>query len=170
MKNDRIEKIISLLQLKPLPDEGGLFFETYRSEICLVKECLPADYQGGRNISTAIYYMLTNDPVRVSKLHCLKSDEIYHFYLGDPVEMMLLYPDGSSGRITLGQNIFKGQYLQFVVPKGTWQGSYLLPGGDFALMGTTVSPGFDFSDTQLGVQRDLIHKYPDREELIKKLT
>ena len=75
-------------------------------------------------------------------MHQLKSDEIYHFYLGDPVEMLLLYPDGNCEKIILGQNILEDNHVQFVVPKGVWQGSRLLPGGNYALLGTTVSPRF----------------------------
>jgi predicted cupin superfamily sugar epimerase len=79
-------------------------------------------------------------------MHKLKSDEVYHFYLGDPVEMLLLRPDGSHAIIQLGQDLAQGQHVQTVVPRGWWQGSRLLPDSQFALLGCTVAPGFDFED------------------------
>lgn len=170
MPQSQIEELIKKLQLVPLPDEGGLFAESYRSDLIINKDNLPAGFSGERNINTAIYYMLTGSPVRVSKMHQLISDEVYHFYLGDPVEMLLLYPNGNSKKVILGQNILEDNHVQFVVPKGVWQGSHLLPGGTYALLGTTVSPGFNFDDTVIGNKKDLIDKYPDQSELISRLT
>jgi predicted cupin superfamily sugar epimerase len=74
-------------------------------------------------------------------MHRLKSDEIFHFYLGNPVEMLQLYPDGTGITITIGADIGAGMQPQVLVPTGTWQGARLKPGGKFALLGTTVSPG-----------------------------
>lgn len=170
MSQAYIEQLIKKLQLVPLPNEGGLFAESYRSDLILNKGNLPAGFSGERSINTAMYYMLTASPARVSKMHQLKSDEIYHFYLGAPVEMLLLYPDGNSKKIVLGQNILEDNHVQFIIPKGVWQGSHLLPGGTYALLGTTMSPGFDFDDTIMGVRKDLIDHYPDQSELISKLT
>jgi predicted cupin superfamily sugar epimerase len=109
-------------------------------------------------------------PESFSAIHRLKSDEIFHFYLGDPVTMLQLHPDRSSLAVTLGQDIASGQKLQLVVPRGVWQGTFLNDGGRFALMGTTVSPGFEYSDFELGTRDELAELFPDRREMISRLT
>ncbi len=154
------EQIIKLLDLKPLPLEGGWYRETYRSD-----GKIPGT---SKNFSTAIYYLLTSDTF--SAMHRLPADEIFHFYIGDPVTMLLLHPDGSSEIITLGSDIANGQHVQFAVPAGTWQGSILQDGGVFALMGTTVAPGFDFDDYEAGEGEFLSQKYSDVREWINRLT
>lgn len=162
------EEIKKLLNLSPLPVEGGYFVETYRSPESLPAAALPSRYQGQRSFGTAIYFLLTPDTF--SALHRLKSDEVYHFYLGDPVTLLFLHPDGGSEALTLGHYIGAGQRLQAVAPRGTWQGSFLQPGGAFALLGTTMSPGFDPADFELGDRQLLVHTYPDRASLIARLT
>jgi predicted cupin superfamily sugar epimerase len=162
------DKIISLLNLKPHQMEGGYFAETYRSGEILSRENLPGRYSGPRVLSTAIYYLLTSETF--SEMHMLKSDEIFHFYIGDPVEMLRLNPDGSGGRIVMGSNILSGHRLQETVPAGVWQGTRLIEGGRFALLGTTVSPGFDYSDYETGVRDELIRMYPAFNKMIMKLT
>lgn len=161
-------EIIRLLRLEPLPGEGGYYRETYRASEQIPQEALGGQYQTNKSFGTAIYYMLTPDTH--SLLHRLPTDEIYHFYLGDPVTMLLLYPDGSSTQITLGHDLAKGQQLQVVVPKRVWQGSLLCDGGSFCLMGTTMAPGFDFSDFEAGERDSLLEKYPERRDLIIRLT
>jgi predicted cupin superfamily sugar epimerase len=161
-------QIRSLLDLKPLPLEGGHYAETYRSAHAIPAEMMPAGYGSPRALATAIYYLLTPDTF--SALHRLPADEIYHFYLGDPVEMLLLLPDGSSDVITLGSNMLSDMQLQTVVPAGAWQGSRLLPGGAFALLGTTMSPGFDPDDYEGGDRAELVKRYPGRRHLIEALT
>jgi len=162
------EGIITLLGLAPLPREGGYYRETYRSESTIPRESQAGGDTVEMSLCTAIYYLLTPDTF--SALHLLPSDEIFHFYLGDPVIMLQLRPDGSSGVLTLGRDIEKGHLLQVVVPKNTWQGTYLCEGGKFALMGTTVAPGFSFSDYREADRVSLIERYPLREDLIRKLT
>lgn len=153
-------KLIEILGLSPLQGEGGFFRETYRSPILFDKD--------GRSISTAIYYAYTKE--QFSALHRLRSDEIYHFYLGDPVEILLLYPDGTGETKLLGHNIEKGEMPQIIVPANTFQGSRLCLGGRFALVGTTMSPGFDFRDFELGDRDTLLKRYPRFATLIKSLT
>lgn len=162
------EELIHLLQLKPHPKEGGFFRETYRAAEKVDASGLSARYGSPRNLSTAIYYLLT--PGTFSALHRLESDEVFHFYLGDPVGMVHLYPDGTGRTLVLGQDLRAGQEVQVVVPRGVWQGSLLEPGGNFALLGCTVAPGFDYADYQEGSRRDLIDRYPDFEDWIEKLT
>lgn len=162
------EEIIKMFDMKILPEEGGYYSETHRSDHILSASSLSEEYSSERSLSTAIYYMLTPDTK--SLLHRLPTDEIYHFYLGDPVMMLNLYPDGSSRTLILGQDLKKGQFVQVKVPKGVWQGSYLIEGGKFALMGTTMSPGFDFADNEIGHREDLTNLYPSQKKLIYKLT
>ena len=162
------EQIIQLLGLKPLRVEGGYFVETYKCEEGIPRKALPERYHGKRSFGTAIFYLLTPDTV--SALHRLESDEIFHFYLGDPVTMLQLHPDGSTNVVTLGHDIRSDQQLQVVVPRGTWQGSLLNEGGDFALLGCTVAPGFEYSDYESGSRGDLLKEYPEQEDLITRLA
>jgi predicted cupin superfamily sugar epimerase len=157
-----VDEIISLLHLQPHPKEGGFFAETYRSAATLTSAA------GLRNLATAIFYLLS--PGTFSEMHCLPGDEIFHFYLGDPVEMLQLHADGSSEVIVLGTDIASGMKLQHVVPGSMWQGSRLKKGGAFALLGTTMSPGFDYDDYVSGNAEDLIRRWPDRAEMIRVLT
>ena len=154
--------------MKPLPYEGGYYVETYRCNEKIAQTVLPPRYAGERNFSTAILYLLTPDTF--STLHKLKSDETFHFYLGDPVTMLQLHSDGSSELVTLGHNILKGQLIQSTVPKNTWQGCCLNEGGRFALMGCTVAPGFESEDFERGKREELLSQYPNQRILILRLT
>ncbi|MFQ5570767.1 MAG: cupin domain-containing protein [Rhodothermales bacterium] len=156
------------LGLRPLPTEGGYFAETYRSSVQITGDGLPEPYEGGRNLATAIYYLLTPDTF--SAFHRLAGDEIYHFYLGDPVEQVHLYPDGRGRVLTLGPDLEAGMHLQVVVPGGVWQGSRLTDGGRFALLGTTMAPGFSFDDFQAAHRAALLDDYPSFADHILSLT
>src|SRR4051812_41662937 len=125
------EQLITLLGLSPLPEEGGYYRETWRSGVTLTPATLPARYTSDRSLGTVIYYLLTGDRDCFSAMHRLPTDEVYHFYLGDPVEMLLLTPEGSGHRVTLGQNLVRGEQVQYIVPAGVWQGSRLMAGGKF---------------------------------------
>ena len=162
------DQIIGLLNLTPHPKEGGYFRETYRSSEMISEKTLPSRYKGIRSFATAIYYLLT--PETFSAVHRLQSDEIFHFYLGDPVEMLQLWPDGSGRVLTLGSDILNGMQLQVVVPRGVWQGARLHKNGSFALLGTTVSPGFELADYESGQRDELIKSYPKFREWIIALT
>jgi hypothetical protein len=124
--------------------------------------------RGPRSVGTAIYYLL--EPGTFSEMHCLASDEIFHFYLGDPVEMLQLYPDGRSALFTLGQDLKAGQQVQLVVPAGVWQGARLAGDGEFALLGCTVTPGFDYADYRGGSYAELAAKWPTEAARIRRLT
>lgn len=162
------DNIINLLHLKPHPEEGGFFIETYRSTEKIPEDILSNRYQGVRSYSTAIYYLLA--PKSFSSIHRLRSDEIFHFYLGDPVEMLQLYPDGSGRVFILGSDILNGMQPQVIVPRGVWQAARLLQSGRFALLGTTVSPGFEYMDYETGKRDVLIKNYPQFQNLIIALT
>jgi predicted cupin superfamily sugar epimerase len=163
------EALIRLLHLRPHPREGGWYCETYRSALQLPANALAPRYPAARSAGTAIYYLLTPDTI--SALHRLTTDEVFHFYLGDPVEMLQLGPSPENGGriLTLGSDILAGQQVQTVVPAGVWQGSVLRAGGSFALMGATVAPGFDFADYEAAERDALIATFPDFAERITRL-
>jgi len=174
-------RIIRLLGLRPHP-EGGYFSEVWRSPERLAVNALPPRYSGGRTLSTAIYYLIT--PEFFSRMHRLRSDEIFHFYMGDPVEMLLLAPrsaarrfgaensEGAGRKLIVGPDVEKGQRPLAVVRRGTWQGARLKTKrkGAFALMGTTMAPGFDEADFEEGKREALIREYPDFADAIRALT
>ncbi len=168
MTKPTINDIVRMLDLRPLVQEGGLYRETYRSGAMLPQSALGQGYPSARSLSTAIYYLLAPD--RFSALHRVRGDEVFHFYLGDAVEMMLLRPDGSGDIVTMGADLAVGMRPQVVVPGGVWQGSRLLPGGSFALLGTTMSPGFDVADFELGDRAALLARYPAFADEITRLT
>lgn len=152
-----IERLIQRLNLRPHP-EGGYFRETYRH---------PQAF-GGRALATAIYFLVT--AVSPSRMHRVASDEMWHFYCGDPLEMLQLAADGASSLCRIGIDVEHGEAPQVLVPAGAWQGTRVAPGGRFALIGATVVPGFDFADFTMGERAALTRAYPDRESLIAALT
>ena len=166
MNKPTATSLIDHFQLKPLPHEGGYFVESYRAEH--LWDTLPSQYSGPRSAGTAIYYLLTSDTV--SRFHRLRSDEIWHFYAGDAVELIMLRPDGKGQAVRLGPLILQNEQCQVVVPRSAWQGAQLAAGGDWALMGCTVAPGFSFDDFELASTESLHHQYPDWRHWIQKLT
>ncbi len=162
------EEIKRMLRLEAHPREGGYFRQTWKSEEEIPLATLPSRYSGARAAGTAIYYLL--EPSTFSEMHLLISDEVFHFYFGDPVEMLQLWPDGSSRVVRLGSNLADGVLPQLVVPKGVWQGSRLVSGGNVALLGCSVSPGFDYADYETGERAELVREYPESAALITALT
>jgi uncharacterized protein len=162
------DELIRQLGLQPHPKEGGFFRETYRAGESWPAAALPGRYQAARSASTAIYYLLT--PNTCSALHRLQSDEIFHFYLGDPIRMLQLEPNGTGRTIVIGPDLLAGQQVQAIVPRGIWQGSCLEPGGAFALLGCTVAPGFDYADYESGDRQSLLTQYPAFADMISRLT
>jgi len=159
-------EIKELLHLEPHPVEGGWFRRTYTSNLTVAIERGSGPVT--RAMGTAIYYLL--EPGTFSEMHVLGSDELFHFYLGDPVEMLQLWPDGSSRLLTLGQDLAAGQHVQLLVPAGVWQGTRLVGGGQVALLGCSVVPGFDFADYTSGGHSELAAKWPGEAERIQQLT
>lgn len=155
-------EIKELLQLEPHPREGGWFRRSYTSEL----RCEAP--HGNRAIGSAIYYLL--EAGIFSEMHVLESDEMFHFYLGDPVEMLQLYPDGRSSVIRLGSNLAAGEQVQVLVPAGVWQGTRLIGQGKVALLGCTVSPGFDYADYRGGSYAELASRWPEERDRIRGLT
>lgn len=156
------EEIKSLLGLEPHPVEGGCFRRTYTAPGTVELA------RGVRALGSAIYYLL--EVGTFSELHLLESDEIFHFYYGDPVEMLQLFPSGRSVLLTLGANLGAGQLVQVVVPAGVWQGTRLVEEGKVALLGCTVTPGFDYADYRSAPAEKLIAQWPDQAARIRMLT
>lgn len=158
------EEVIRFFDLQPHP-EGGFYRESYRSPAG------PLDMGGGRAsrpFSTCIYYLLAAGDQ--SRFHRLASDEIFHFYRGDPVTWVLLNDSGEVEVKVLGCSLPEGQQVQLVVPAGTWFGGFLNEGGDYALMGTTVAPGFDFADFELADRTKLLSRFTAARDWIMRLT
>jgi predicted cupin superfamily sugar epimerase len=156
------EDVIRALDLRPHPVEGGYFRETYRAATTVTA------HGGTRSAGTAIYYLLK--PGHVSELHVLPGDEVFHFYMGSPVRMLQLWPDGSGCEITLGPNLSAGEAPQVVVPGGVWQGTRLLGDTGFALLGCTVAPGFDYADYTSATRAELTARWPAFAKQIEGLT
>ncbi len=161
--------IIEKLKLEPLPFEGGYFRRTYEcGEPPVSAAQLRRAGSGSRLLSTAIYYLVT--PEGFSALHRVKSDEMFHFYAGDAVEMVQIDREGRLSLHKIGSDILGGEEPQVLVPKGYWQGLRLIPGGSWALMGTTVTPGFEYEDFELGSRKELTLAFPDLADVISTYT
>ncbi len=158
-KDELIDKFN--LELHP---EGGYYKETYRAHL----KSNYAGFNGPRNVSTGIYYMLTKGSK--SNLHRIKSDEMWHFYLGEPMTIVEFYDDGRYQEIVLGQDVLKGQLVQHTVPAGCWFGAFPNPNTEFSFVGCTVAPGFDFQDFEFANQQELLEKFPEQADIIKRLT
>ncbi len=162
--------VIALLGLAPLPGEGGFYRETWRASDHLAASALDARYGRAKPAGTAIYYLVTDAPDGFSAFHRLPTDEVFHFYLGDPVEQWRLHEDGRVERVVLGHDLRAGHAVQSVAPRGAWQGTRLCPGGRFALLGTTMAPGFDPRDYEHGDRARLLGAYPDARDVVLALT
>jgi predicted cupin superfamily sugar epimerase len=156
---------IRKLGLEPHP-EGGYYRQTYRAD--LVLEGLPRQFSGPRAASTAIYFLLEGE--NFSAFHRLRSDEVWHFYLGATVTVQVIEADGRYVQVQLGSDPEAGEVLQAVVKAGCWFASQIKDGGAFALVGCTVAPGFDFEDFELAERDRLVELYPQHRNIITNLT
>jgi predicted cupin superfamily sugar epimerase len=157
---------IARLNLAPHP-EGGWYRQTYRSSLLLPNAALPG-YGGDRVAANTIYFLLSGD--EFSALHRLRSDEVWHFYVGSPLVVHVIDSEGAYSQILLGSDPDAGQAFQAVVPGGCWFGSSLLHPGTFALVGCTVAPGFEFADFEMAKRRELLSLYPEQRDIITRLT
>jgi predicted cupin superfamily sugar epimerase len=163
------EDMKKLLGLAPHPREGGWYVRTYEAkEMVAAKAFDDGRYASARRTGTAIYYLL--EPGTFSEMHRLRSDEVFHFYAGDAVEMLQLTSDGCGEKVVIGNDLARGQRPQVVVGRGVWQGSRLVGGGEWALLGCTVSPGFEFEDYEAGERGELCQLWPEFVEEISALT
>lgn len=154
------------LKLQPHP-EGGYFRETYRSEGIIPQSVLPAGFSGPRSYATGIYFLIERN--NFSAFHRIASDESWHFYAGGGLLVHVIHADGRYECMQLGSEIHSGAVFQAVVPAGAWFASECATNAEFALVGCTVAPGFDFADFELAKADELSALFPDREELIRRL-
>ncbi len=162
-----LEEIIEHLKLEPHP-EGGYFRETYRSEGIIPQTVLGKSFDGERNYSTAIYFLLTSD--NFSAFHKVAQDEFWHFHIGAPIELHMINPKGEHSHIIIGNNMLNGETPQFVVPGGYWFAAQIMEQNSFALVSCTVSPGFDFADFDLAKRSELTKQFPQHSQLVEQFT
>jgi len=165
--NGRAKYWIEKLELERHP-EGGYFRQTYKAALVVPKSALPAGFAGARAASTAIYFLLEGE--NFSAFHRLRSDEVWHFYAGDPLVVQVIEPEGKCSSILLGSDPEAGQVLQAVVPAGCWFASHVGDWNSFAVVGCTEAPGFDFADFEMGKREELVRTYPQHRTLIERLT
>ncbi|GAB3986725.1 hypothetical protein GCM10028807_04750 [Spirosoma daeguense] len=163
---------IQALNLQPHP-EGGYFAETYRAAEKVVSEALPDRFGGERSFGTAIYFLLERH--HFSTLHRIKSDEIWHFYAGRPLDVFVINDDATLTTIRLGSNLANGEVFQAVVPAGCWFGSKpvqnaTLTDATFSLVGCTVAPGFDFADFEMADRDTMLTEFPQHKAIIELLS
>jgi len=153
---------IQKLQLSPHP-EGGYFREIYRDQEFIPK---PLGFSGKRNISTAIYYLLEKGDF--SCFHQIKSDEMWHHYQGGAIHIYYI-KDEKITTLKLGKNLDKGQLPMHVVPKDTWFAAEAAEDNDYALVGCTVAPGFDFDDFRMAKESDFSNHPLKNSPLVQRL-
>ncbi|MET9150688.1 cupin domain-containing protein [Streptomyces griseoflavus] len=153
------DELVAHYGLEPLPREGGRFRQTWAGP--------PGP--DGRPEGTAIVALLTDAPGDFSALHRLPADEIWHHYLGGPLQLLLLAPDGTSRTPVLGPDVLGGQHVQLTVPAGTWMGARVAAGGAWTLFGCTMAPGFTYEGYEHGEATDLTARYPERAGLVREL-
>lgn len=140
-RTSRADELIALLDLRPHP-EGGFYRELFRS----ASHVTTTDSRGTRTALTTIYFLLPGDTH--SRWHQVDSDEVWHFYEGDPLELLELDAAGRSlVRHRLGPADGTGQLPVHAIPAGAWQAAR--PIGSYTLVGCTVGPGFDFADFRM---------------------
>jgi len=158
---------IRKLQLEPHP-EGGYYRETYRSDVTISREALPSRFAGPRAVATAIYFLTEGG--NFSAFHRLRSDELWHYYAGSPLQVQVIDSAGAYSSLILGDDPDARQVPQAVVRAGCWFASHVADWKSWALVGCTVSPGFDFADFEIGQRAELIEQYPQHQEIILRLT
>lgn len=156
-----VKVLIDHYNLEPLPVEQTLFRSTYRSS---------HELGNGKPNGTAIIGLYCDEPRSVSLFHKLPVDEVWHFYGGDPLRLILLHPDGSSEDVIMGSDPQKGEHVQFVVPAGVWQAGHMVAGGVYSLFGCTMAPGFTDDMFEGGTRDRLASEHPDRIDDINALA
>ena len=157
---------ISHFQMLPHP-EGGYYKETFRSNGLIHKSALPENFSGDRSFSTAIYFLMEKG--NFSAFHRIKSDECWHFYAGQTLDVLIIQQNGDLEIIKLGSNIVKGETFQYVVPANCWFASRPADDGDFSFVGCTVAPGFDFVDFELAHAEIISKQFPQHKNIIASL-
>ncbi|MEO6603935.1 MAG: cupin domain-containing protein [Polyangiaceae bacterium] len=163
MKSLSADQVITALGLTPHP-EGGFFRETFRAPSVVAAPFA----QVPRAASTAIYFLLRAGDF--SAFHSVRSDEVWHHYLGATLELHTIDPTGGYERIELGPNLLNGELPQWVVPANHLQGARIIGGDGFGLFGCTVAPGFDFADFSMPDRSELVARFPTLADLIESFT
>ena len=158
---------IDKLDLEPHV-EGGYFKETYRSFESIDKHALPERFSDDRSFCTAIYFLLHNNDF--SAFHRIKQDELWHFYIGGTLIVHIINQQGNYYQIKLGMNLDVGEVFQAMVSYDSWFGANLQTPDSFALVGCTVSPGFDFADLEIAKRDVLVNLFPEHRQIIEQLT
>lgn len=164
--NDQAEELIDRLRLQPHP-EGGWYREIYKSPETIPAGSLPGRFVADHCFATSIYYLLRN--YDFSAFHRILSDETWHFYLGSPVKLYMLN-EGNEETILLGDNPGAGHVFQYTVPHGCWFAAEVSIPESFALLGCTVSPGFEFGDFEMATLARLQEEYGQYATLIRRMT
>ena len=157
---------VQYLEMQPHP-EGGWYKETYRSQGS-IPSSLIGEFDGDRSFSTGIYFLLTK--ANFSAFHRIKSDEMWHFYDGDGLIVHEINPNGDYIKHQLGLDLENGERPQLVISANSWFASEVKTGGNWCLVGCTVSPGFDFQDFELAEGSELVAHFPKHGQLIDRLT
>lgn len=163
--------LIQHLNMEKIPAEGPWFTLSYRSEDSLTGDQLPARYRGAAHVAgSAIYALVTREDF--SAMHLLQTDELWHFYGGDPLELLLLHPDGHGETTVLGPDILHGQRPQIRVPRGVWMGARPIGASadTYTFFGNTLAPGFEYGDFAIGYRDELQQQYPKFAAQIAALT
>jgi predicted cupin superfamily sugar epimerase len=140
---------------------------TYVSPVAVAAGGLPAPFDGGRTAGSALCFMVT--PEAPVHLHALRNDQLYHRYLGDPLEVLLLRPDGSHAVEVVGADLAAGQHLHLLIPGGTFHTARLLgrPADGWFLGASTEWPGVDPErDVVLGDAAALARSHPGAADLL----
>lgn len=158
--NQTAKDLIDHYGMALMEQENIYFTQTYVSDI---------KYGDHKPVGTAIVALLTDAPDSYSDMHKLPTDEVWHFYLGDPIELLVLHPDGRDELRLMGQDVLAGQLVQTAVPADCWMGARLQPGGEYGLFGTTMAPGFTPDDFVAANASELQNSYPNRADLIRSM-
>jgi len=161
-----VQQLVDQYNMQPHP-EGGYYKETYRSSGLIPKTALPETFTGDRNFATAIYFLLEQG--NFSAFHKIKSDECWHFYAGQTLEVFVIMPNGDLETVQLGSNMQNNETFQYTVPANCWFASRPHADTVFSFVGCTVAPGFDFADFELANADALIETYPQHAAVIRSL-
>jgi len=161
------EEICSLLELEPNAT-CGFVRVTFTTTLSIAPGGLPAPFADGRPLGSALYFLVTpGAPVR---LHRIRNDQLYHYNLGDPLEVFLLHAGGSSERVILGPDLRGGQRLQLLIPGNTFHTARLLGQGRWFLGASTEWPAVVPSDVEIGDVDALAASHPDVAEDIREIA
>jgi predicted cupin superfamily sugar epimerase len=158
------EDVKRLLKLEPNATCGYVRV-TFMSKERIAPGGLPAPFQSGRPMGSALYFMLTPDePV---KLHRIRNDQFYHYYLGDPIEVLMLLTDGTTQQHIVGPDLRAGHKVQLFIPGNTFHTARVTGTRQWFLGGSTEWPGVEPEDVELGKADELAKKYPKVAEQIR---